>query len=498
MHKFENYSNQACPILILITKVNLREYNLYMKNLINKNKKTAPRIHFVGIGGVSMSALAMLVQSRGCVVTGVDDVDSPVLKKLNSHKIKTTIKHNPEFVKSADVIVYTVAVKNHPDLSLAKSLNKLIVERAEFLGQVAKSYQNAIAISGTHGKTTTTAMLGYIFELAKFNPTVHIGGVSQNWNSNLRVGGNEYFITEACEFNRSFLHLKPDCVCITNIECDHMDTYKDLDDIKKTFQKLIAKTRKFVVFCGDELNFEQKKSKNYLSFGFKPQNRFVAKNLCSDEKGRFSFDCFLDGKFYLRAKLLLSGKHNVLNALGCIAIGYAYHVPYIYIIEGLQNFIGVERRQTFLGEIAGVKHFTDYAHHPTEITALLETAKLLAVKGKIVTIFQPHTYTRTLKLMPQFVTALKNCADLILLPTYRAREKLIAGGDSTDLFFALPPTQNRIYCSNFQNLRFTLEHSLKAGDICLWVGAGDINKIAEKFVETQTNSTPKTTKNKIL
>lgn len=463
-----------------------------MKNLIKQNKKPAQRIHFVGIGGVSMSALARLVRERGCIVTGIDDVDSSVLKYLNSYKIKTTTKHNPDFVKSADLIVYTIAVKNHPDLSLAKSLNKPIMERAEFLGCIAKGYHNTIAISGTHGKTTTTAMLGYIFELAKFNPTAHIGGVSQNWNSNLRIGGKEFFITEACEFNRSFLHLKPDCVCVTNIECDHMDTYKDYEDVKKTFQELIAKTREKVVFCGDELNFEQKKSKKYFSYGFQPQNRFVAKNLCSDENGRFSFDCYLDGKFYLRAKLLLSGKHNVLNALGCIAISYAYHIPYIYIIEGLQNFGGVERRQTFLGEVAKVKHYADYAHHPTEITALLNTAELLNRDGgKIVTIFQPHTYTRTLALKSEFVSALKNCTDLILLPTYQAREKLIAGGDSTDLFFALPPGQNRIYCSNYESLCFTLNRWLRAGDICLWVGAGDIYEIAKRFVAKNPPEIPK-------
>jgi len=455
-----------------------------------KQNINATRIHFVGIGGVSMSALAKLAQSKGYIVTGIDDNDSLVLRQLETHRIKTTTVHNPDFVKSADLIVYTVAIKNHPDLVLAKRLNKPIMERAKFLGKISKYYRHTIAISGTHGKTTTTAMLGCVFELAKFNPTVHIGGVSQNWDSNLRLGGEEFFITEACEFNRSFLHLNPDCTCVTNIECDHMDTYKDLDDIKSAFQKLIDRTKKIVVFCGDDLIFEEKRTKNYFSYGFDTKNRFVAKNLRADEQGRFSFDCYLDGKFYLRAKLALSGKHNVLNALACIAISYAYRVPYIYIIEGVQNFAGVKRRQTLLGEIDGVKHVADYAHHPTEISALLETTQLLAHCGKIVIIFQPHTYTRTLKLMFDFVAVLSKCTDLILLPTFSAREKPIVGGDSVDLFFALRQNGNRIYCSNYPSLCATLGNWLKKGDICLWVGAGDIYQIAQKYVDEKSAKSP--------
>lgn len=451
------------------------------------SKKTnTTRIHFVGIGGVSMSALAMLVQSRGCVVTGIDDNDSAVLKKLNACKILTTIKHNPDFVKSADLLVYTIAVKNHPDLALAKTLNKPIIERAEFLGKIAKHYQHTIAISGTHGKTTTTAMLGYIFEIAKLDPTVHIGGISKNLNSNLRLGGEEFFITEACEFNRSFLHLKPDCTCVTNIECDHMDTYEDLKDIKSAFQKLISKTKNVVIYCGDDVNFDKKGTKNYISYGFDSKNRFIARNLHAEEKGNFTFDCYLDNEYFLRARLKIAGKHNVLNALACIAICYAYRVPYIYIIEGLQTFLGVERRQTFLGKVGGVSHFADYAHHPTEIKALLETISLLSHSGKIVTIFQPHTYTRTKNLMSDFVSVLGKCSNLVLLPTYSAREQAIAGGDSTDLFFALPINQNRVYCSNYPSLCFALQNALTPGDLCLWVGAGDIYQIAEQYIQEKT------------
>ena len=457
-------------------------------NKLSQSKKSTPlKIHFVGVGGVSMSALARLAKSKGYIVTGTDDNDSQIIQELKKCGIKIALSHCPEFVQSADIIVYTVAAKSHLDLVLAKSLPKQIIERAEFLGRIATDYKHTIAISGTHGKTTTTAMLGHIFEVAKLNPTVHIGGLSQNWNSNLRLGSSEYFITEACEFNRSFLKLSPECSCITNIECDHMDTYQDYDDIKTAFVKFVNKTKQYVVYCGDNLQLSKKRSKNYISFGFDSKNRFVAKNLSSDNKGAFCFDCFLDNKFYLRAKLAVCGKHNVLNALACIAICYAYHVPYIYIIEGIQTFIGVERRQTLLSEINGITHYADYAHHPTEIANLFDTINLLPRKGKIVTVFQPHTYSRTLGLMGDFVKVLSKCSTLILLPTYSAREKPIAGGDSTDLFFALPPNTDRIYCSNYPSLKLNLDSLLNAGDICLWVGAGDIYQIAKYYIKEQSN-----------
>lgn len=454
-------------------------------NLLSKSNKIN-RIHFVGIGGISMSALAMLAKSKNYIVTGTDDNDSQQIQKLKRCGIEIEEKHTSNFVKLADLVVYTIAVKSHPDLILAKALSKKIIERAEFLGHITKHYSHTIAISGTHGKTTITALLGHIFEIAKQKPTVHIGGVSQNWGSNLLIGGDEYFITEACEFNRSFLHLSPECTCITNIECDHMDTYKDFADIQSTFIKFVNKTKKIIVFCGDDVKIPLKKSKSFLSYGFDAKNRFSArnihyKNLC------VQFDCYLDGKFYLRAKMKICGKHNILNALACIAICYAYNIPYIYIIEGIQSFLGVERRQTLLGEVRGVIHYADYAHHPTEIKALCESIAQIPHTGKELIIFQPHTYTRTISLFSEFIKVLSNCKNLILLPTYGARENPIAGGDSTDLFLALPPNGNRVFCSNYLNLCQTLSQTLKSGDICVWLGAGDIYEIAKKYVSDGQN-----------
>lgn len=453
-----------------------------MNRKVKLKKDDIKSLHFVGIGGVSMSALAKLLKSRGYVITGVDDNASTVLDDLNALGIKSGTKSNVCLVKNADIVVYTTAANSHPDLVLAKKLNKPIFERAEFLGMLAAHFEHTIAISGTHGKTTVSAMLGNIFDLAKTNPTVHIGGESLNWHSNLRMGGSQYFITEACEYNRSFLHLRPHCVCITNVECDHMDTYRDHDDVVEAFERLIKQTKKFVVYCGDDFSPPKVKNKTFLSYGFEPSNYFSARNL-HEKDGVFTFDCYKQDKFFLRAELKIAGKHNVLNALACIAICFAYHMPYLCIIEGIQNFAGVARRFCDLGEIGGVRHFADYAHHPTEIRALSETAKFLPHRGKIVTIFQPHTYSRTKSLLVDFANVLGESENLILLPTFAAREKPLAGGDSTDLFFALPRGMNALYCSNYQNLKFNLDVLLSAGDICLWVGAGDIYQIAQHYCQ---------------
>lgn len=461
-----------------LTNLEGKEYNFCMVKIA---KKECHKIHFVGVGGVSMSALALLALNFGYAVSGVDDNNSSVLEKLRKRGVIVCLKSCHEVVENADLIVFTTAAHSHPDLEYAKKLKKPMLERAEFLAQISRRYKNIIAIGGTHGKTTTTAMLGYIFELAKLDPTVHIGGESLNWHGNLRIGAKEYFITEACEYNRSFLHLRPTVGCITNVECDHMDTYRDIDDLADAFGQFSSKSKKAVVYCGDSFELPRQKDKEYFSYGFGANNRFCARNLHS-KNGAFTFDCYFDGKFCLRASLKILGRHNVLNALACIAICCVYRVPYIYIIEGIQNFEGVNRRQTFLGEKNGVTHVADYAHHPTEIQMALDVIECLPRAGKVVTVFQPHTYTRTKFLMREFVKVLSECKHLILLPTFAAREKFAPGGDSTDLFLNMPATADRCYCSNYYNLKFQLEQMLKPGDVCVWLGAGDIFEIANKFV----------------
>ena len=448
-----------------------------------KLTKKIKKIHFVGIGGASMSALAKLMHSKGYIVSGVDDIESTVVNQLRDLGITVYISSSE--VLDTDLVVYTVAAQNNIDIERARQKQLPIIERAQFLGELSKRFTHSIAIAGTHGKSTTTALLGHIFCLAGKNPTVHLGGESSDLGGNIHIGGEQYFISEACEYNRSFLALSPECCCINNIECDHMDTYKNWGEVSEAFCQFARQTKKVIIYNGDSVTLPRLDKKTMMSFGFDKKNTVYAR-LIRQEEGKFTFDCYYKSKFLFRAKSNLEGKHNVANALGCVCIALYYKIPLQYIIKGIQTFLGVDRRMIALGEVNGVRHIADYAHHPTEIKAALDTLKLLDAK-RVIVVFQPHTYSRTLHLLPQFVSVLSNCSDLVLLPTYAARESPISGGDATDLFFALPRKNNILYATNFYNLKSHLDNTLTKGDICVWLGAGDIINIAKTYVNGNTN-----------
>lgn len=449
-----------------------------------KSKINGKNIYFVGIGGVSMSALAKLCAHHGCKVCGVDAQHSQATQMLIDMGIPVYFSPNPKVVEKCDFLVYTVAASAHPDILYATKMKKKIFERAEFLGLVAREYQHVIAISGTHGKTTTTALIGHIFDIAGLKPTVHVGGFAPDIGGNLLLGNSNFFITEACEYNKSFLHLRPDCAVVTNVECDHMDTYKNYDDILATFTQFCKNTTSALIMH-ESVNIDGKRSVLKITYGATNKAKLCAKNL-KNVGGKYSFDCFYRNRFLFRIKLQLIGRHNVDNALAGIAVALHYRVPLKDIIKGVESFSGVDRRFTSIGSKDGVQHYIDYAHHPTEIKALLDSISNLGVRGKVVMIFQPHTYSRTKSLLNDFASALSECPDLILLPTYAARECPIEGGDSTDLFFALPPRHNHLYCSNYFNLKYNLDKMLKPNDLCVWVGAGDIADIAKYYIKDKS------------
>ncbi len=438
-------------------------------------------IYFYGIGGVSMSALAKLCASLGASVCGSDDNDSNTLLELKKHKINVFVGVNYEMLAKCDYFVYTVAVgEQNFVVQQALKLGKHVYERAEFLGIVAQHYKHVIAISGTHGKTTTTAMLGKIFETAGYDPTVHIGGVAIDFGENLRIGGANYFITEACEFNRSMLALSPESTIITNIERDHMDTYSDLRDIENAFTQFATQTKKYVVINGDKIDkkvFDS--SQKIITFGLKNSNDYYALNL-QEVDGKFSFDCYHKHKLLGNIKLNIMGEHNVLNALACVVVARQYKIKFCDIAAGISGYNGVKRRLTLLKRTKGINIYHDYAHHPTEIAATLDTLKLLDFK-RIIAVFQPHTYSRTKALMGDFVSCFSNADFLIILPTYAARENYIMGGDALDLFYNLGGRQDCAYFSNYEGLQFELDKMLTRGDCLVWLGAGDIDKIAEKY-----------------
>ena len=466
-----------------------------------------------------------------------------------------------ENIKNCDTFIYTTAVgENNNVVRSAREMGKRVLERAEFLGEIAGHFKHTIAVSGTHGKTTSTALLGGIFKKADKKLTVHVGGDVAEFKGNLLLGGRDYFITEACEFNRSFLHIIPECALITNIECDHMDTYKNLDEIKEAFKQFAEQATKFVVYNGDLIdgadlgyyaltksgyyahekyekidkntqkinnflkNDEQIKSeilkkkkqanddepkqnrqtkgadckktehKTFVSFGFSKDNDCYAKNL-RESAGKFSFDCYYMGQKLGRVKMNIAGKHNVYNALGCIAVAVLYGVDFCDIVAEISKFSGVNRRLTLLKRTKNADHYQDYAHHPTEIKATLETLRLLKY-NKIIALFQPHTYSRTLALMPEFIGAFDSADFLFILPTYPAREEYQFGGDAVDLFYNINGRKKCMYCSNFYTMKYELDKMLcdfscnissknkKAPRTCVvWLGAGDIDECAQRYTQ---------------
>ena len=447
------------------------------------------KIHFVGIGGISMSALATLLASKKYNVTGNDDNDSDIVQDLRSKGIKVSIGNDLDDIKVADLVVYTNAIsQNSPTISLAKKLNKPMLERAQLLGMISSEYREVIAISGTHGKTTTTAMLGIIFKTANLFPTIHMGGISNDWNSNLQIGHKKYFVTEACEYNKSFLHLRPSVSIITNIEPDHMDCYHNIEELQSAFLQFARQTKDCLVINGDTVPSDIPKSKsqqNLITFGLSPTNHYYAKNLKASN-GKYSFDCYYKNENLGNIQLNIVGKHNVYNALGAIATSLYFGIQFDDIKKALSIFSGVNRRFEKIYDADNLLMIHDYAHHPTEIKCSIRTAKQIA-QGRLIVIFEPHTYSRTCALIDYFATAFNGADKVIILPTYPARESYILGGDAIDLFYRVaehtPETQ---YFQHLHALFNELDKDTKSGDTLLWLGAGTIYDFAKKYVEHKT------------
>ncbi|MBQ8762238.1 MAG: UDP-N-acetylmuramate--L-alanine ligase, partial [Clostridia bacterium] len=353
------------------------------------------------------------------------------------------------------------------------------IERAQFLGLLCQEFSNTIAISGTHGKTTTTAMLA--FALQSISPTVHLGGMINNYG-NLILGKHSFFITEACEFNKSFLHIKPNVCIITNTEKEHMDCYKNEQDLLNSFYQFAHQTKDLIVIQNNNpiLHNLRKSNANITTFGLDNKADIYATNI-TQNNAKFSFDCIYNKTKLGTINLNILGKHNILNALACIAVSLHYGVEFEKIKQGLESFTGVERRFEFL------KHspctlIHDYAHHPTEIKASLATAKLVK-KNRILCVFEPHTYSRTKSLMPEFLKCFNDADEVLLLPTYSAREKPIKGGSSFDIFLNLPDEINCQYFINQIKLFNYLKQEVQPNDLVIFLGAGTIGDFAKKFLE---------------
>ena len=412
-----------------------------IQNLSNLN------VFMVGIGGISMSGLAKILFSMGNKVSGSDRQSSDITFYLKSIGIEVFIGHSDKNItKDIDLVVFSGAIKNdNPELVVAKNLGLKVIERSELLGLISSKYSNVIAISGTHGKTTTTAMIGEIFKNARLNPTIHLGGISVNLKSNTIIGQKDYFILEACEYRNSFRFLKPTCAVITNIEADHLDYYKTYDSIKKAFNNF-ANNSKYVI----------------------NENDYSVKNIKFENEG-YAYDVYFKNEFFSSIRLNMLGLHNVKNSLFAIAVANYYGIDKKIIVDSLSQFNGVERRYEKIGYINKTPVIIDYAHHPTELKNSI--AGIECVYKKILCVFQPHTYSRTLDFFDEFVEVLK-CKNLILFKTYSAREKEIIGGRAEDLFNAINSTCT--YCNNIDELINEIEKQVCNFDCILVLGAGDL------------------------
>jgi UDP-N-acetylmuramate--alanine ligase len=429
--------------------------------------------HFIGIGGISMSGLARILLSLGIKVQGSDTAKSNTTKSLEKLGVKVFYKHNALNLGSAGVVVYTDAIKkDNPEFVAAKQNNLIVLSRAELLEEVSKRFKKVIAISGSHGKTTTTGMITEVFKKASLKPTAHIGGVLKSENSSIVLGEDkEFFITEACEYKSNFLHLKPTVGVILNIEKEHMDYFK-------TFKNVVSAYQSFANNCEHLVKYEKVETthEKTLFYGAKGYN---ARKVKKQNNGCYCFDCYFENKKLFKVKLNVIGKHNIYNALATIAVAKHFNIDNKTIIKTIEQFSGILRRFEVIKEKPYIVH--DYAHHPSEIESCILATRGFK-KDKIVVAFQPHTYSRTQSLMPDFEKAFSECDELLIIKTYSAREKYVAQGSARALYNYLKKKHKKVlYFKSFESAREYLIKTLRKKDTLLVLGAGNIDKLARTF-----------------
>lgn len=435
-------------------------------------------VHLVGIGGVSMRPLGLVLKGMGLLVSGSDMNASVSTDELIQNGIRVSIGHDASNIDGADCIIRTAAAHNdNPEISAARMQGIPTFERAQAWGVIMQAYENAVCIAGTHGKTTTTSMVTHILMEAQWDPTVMIGGYLPLLHAGHRVGQGNTIVLESCEYCDSFLNFFPTMAVILNIEADHLDYFKDLADIEKSFRQFAQLSTGHILANGDDPHVQQTLSGlQYVSFGFAPGNRVTAANICPDWQ---HMDVVCDGEFYCHLDLKVLGRHNALNALAAAATAWLLGIPGELVRNGLTSFGGAERRLQFKGKYAGADIYDDYAHHPDELAATVEAVRTMH-HGRVVVAFQPHTYTRTNALFDDFVRELKKADKLVLAEIYAARERNTIGISSRDLAAQIP---GAIYCESLQEVTQCLRQIAQPGDLILTVGAGDIFRAGEALLK---------------
>lgn len=455
-----------------------------MKNPLNFSYRS---VHFIGIGGISVSAIAKLLHHYGIKISGSDISKNENVKELESLGIKVFNKHKKRNItKNIELVVFTGAIKdNNVEYKTAKKKNIPLMERSELLGKISEQYKSVIAVSGTHGKTTTTALIFAIFKEANLNPTLHLGGIDISINSNLFVGDKLFFITEACEYRESFKFIHSNTAIITNIEQDHMDFFKTFDNIKKAFVKFALNSRETLVLFENRsfesaiLNSSNKNTMcKIINCGMDSSYNYYPKNILKSDLGyKFIFvDNLRNVSFPIELNVI--GFHNIKNCVVAISTALEYNLNIKKIQTAIASFRGVKRRYEFIGRVNNIPVIADYSHHPTEIASSIQGVKEHYLKTCV--IFQPHTYSRTADLIGEFVDCFLLADKLLIYKTYSAREKFDKTGSARTLFNKIKNIDKH-YCNNKQKIYQTIKN-LAGYDCVLILGAGDLYDVIKKFI----------------
>lgn len=450
---------------------------------------TGKRVHMIGIGGSSMSGLAEMLQQKGYAVTGSDGTESYATKKLRALGIPVEIGHRPENVHGAGLVVYTAAIApDNPERLEIARLNIPSMERATLLGQLMEGYPRAVGVCGTHGKTTTTSMLSQIAVNAGLDPSVHIGGQLDAIGGSTRIGGGDAFVAEACEFNASFLHLRPTIAVVLNIEEDHLDFYRDIDDITQTFGKFLSllPSDGLCIGNGDDprvASLMEALSCAHETFGMDSRCDWHPDNLLEDDTGRAGFDLVYKGEARTRVQLSVPGRFNVLNALAAMAAAHALGASFEDLKRGMEAFTGAHRRFEHTSTVQGVRLYHDYGHNPTEMRNALSIAKMQH-PTRLWAVMQPHTYSRVKHLFDSYIDCCRDADEILITDIFAAREKDPGDIHATMLVEAIEKTGQRVhYTPTFDDAEAYLRAHWQPGDLVLTMGCGNINLLNDQIAQ---------------
>lgn len=445
------------------------------------------KLHMIGIGGSGMSGIAEILLQMGFEISGSDIKKTDITERLEKLGCTISYRHSPVNVRGSDLVVFSSAIReDNPEIVEAKKLNIPVIRRLEMLAELTR-FKYSICISGAHGKGTTTSMIGKIMEKAKLEPTIIVGGILQGTGTGGLLGRGDFLVAEVDESDRYFLKLFPAIAVITNIDREHLDTYKNLKGIKKAFKEFISKVPFYgcVIINGEDRNLRdivRNIKRKVITFGFSKRYDIYPENV-RIESGKSIFTVRYNGE-KTEIRLSLPGRYNILNALASIALAYELEIPLWIVKEAFEEFKGIKRRFEFRGERKGVAWLDDYAHHPTEIKEVLKTVKDFWNKGRIVAIFQPHRYTRTHYLYREFAEPLSIADMVFILPIYSAGEKPIKGIKSSLIYKELKKIKKETQLVGEKEIEKKLKGVLRKGDLIVTLGAGDVwKKVKDVFEE---------------